>query len=80
MLTIVMIVAGPILKAFVCMTFFNLSSAICDTIADERISKSMSTVAESIKHIFGILIMVLFLFIIAITLMIKMSNFSLMYR
>ena len=40
----------------------------------------MSTVAESIKHIFGILIMVLFLFIIAITLMIKMSNFSLMYR
>ena len=80
MLTIVMIVAGPILKAFVCMTFFNLSSAICDTIADERISKSMSTVAESIKHIFGILIMVLFLFIIAITLMIKISNFSLMYR
>lgn len=79
-ITISVIALGPILKSFVFMTFFNLSSAICDTLADERISKSMSIVAESIKHIFGIMVMVMFLFIIAITLMIKMSNFSLMYR
>lgn len=79
-ITIGVIALGPILKSFVFMTFFNLSSAICDTLADERISKSMSIVAESIKHIFGIMIMVMFLFIIAVTLMIKMSNFSLMYR
>lgn len=79
-ITIGVIALGPILKSFVFMTFFNLSSAICDTLADERISKSMSIVAESIKHIFGIMIMIMFLFIIAVTLMIKMSNFSLMYR
>lgn len=79
-ITIGVIAIGPILKAFVFMTFFNLSSAVCDTIADERISKSMSIVAEAIKHVFGIMIMVMFLFIIAVTLMIKMSNFSLMYR
>ena len=79
-LVITLIVIGPIIKSLVLMMVFNLSAAVCDTIADSRISKCMSVAADSIKLIFGIMIMVLFLFIIAITLMIKMSNFSLMYR
>ena len=79
-LIIVVITIGPILKAFVLMVLFNLCSAICDSFADSRISKCMTAVSESIKLVFGIMIMILFLFIIAITLMIKMSNFSLMYR
>lgn len=79
-LVITLIVIGPIVKAFILMMLFNLTSAVCDTIADSRISKCMTITADSIKLIFGIMIMVLFLFIIAITLMIKISNFSLMYR
>ena len=79
-LIIVVITISPIIKAFVLMMLFNLSAGICDSIADGRISKCMSVVADSIKTIFGIMIMILFLFIIAITLMIKISNFSLMYR
>ncbi len=79
-LIILVITISPILKAFVLMMLFNLSSAICDSIADSRISKCMTATADSIKLIFGIMVMILFLFIIAIALMIKMSNFSLMYR
>ena len=79
-LIVVVITISPIIKAFVLMMLFNLSAGICDSIADGRISKCMSVVADSIKTIFGIMIMILFLFIIAITLMIKISNFSLMYR
>ena len=79
-LVIAIIVISPIFESFILMTLFNLSAAVCDTIADSRISKCMTVAADSIKLIFGIMIMVLFLFIIAVTLMIKMSNFSLMYR
>lgn len=79
-LVIIIITSGPIIKSFLLMMMFNLTSAICDSIADSRISKCISVTADSIKMIFGIMFMITFLFIIAITLMIKMSNFSLMYR
>ena len=79
-LIIIVITITPIIKAFILMNLFNLTSAICDCVADSRISKCMSITADSIKLIFGIMVMISFLFIIAITLMIKMSNFSLMYR
>ncbi len=79
-IVIIVITIIPIIKAFVLMMLFNLSSAICESIADNRISKCMSLTADSIKTIFGIMIMTVFLFAIAITLMIKVSNFSLVYR
>lgn len=79
-LIIIVITVIPIIKAFILMNLFNLTAAICECVADSRISKCMSTTADSIKLIFGIMVMISFLFIIAITLMIKMSNFSLMYR
>lgn len=79
-LIIITITCGPIIKAFILMIMFNFTSSICESISDNRISKSLILVSDSIKMIFGIMIMVTFLFIIAITLMIKMSNFSLIYR
>ena len=79
-LVIAVIVLEPIIKSFVLMTLFNLSSGICECIADSRIAKCMDNIADSIKLIFGIMVMVLFLFIIAITLIIKMSNFSIVFR
>lgn len=79
-LVILIITSGPIIKSFLFMIMFNFTSAICDVIADNRISKCIALTADSIKLIFGIMVMITALFIIAITLMIKMSNFSLMYR
>lgn len=79
-LVILIITLTPLIKSFILMTLFNLTSAICDSIADSRISKCMSVTADSMKLMFGIMVMISFLFIIAITLMIKMTNFSLIYR
>lgn len=79
-LVILIIAITPLVKSFILMTLFNLTSAICDSIADARISKCMSVTADSMKLMFGIMVMISFLFIIAITLMIKMTNFSLVYR
>lgn len=79
-LVITLIVISPIFESFILMLLFNLSSAVCETVADSRISKCMTIAADSIKLIFGIMIMILFLFIIAMTLMIKMSNFTLSIR
>lgn len=79
-LIILVVTISPIIKSFILMMLFNLTSAICDSIADSRISKCMSATADSMKLIFGIMIMISFLFIIAITMMIKMSNFSLIYK
>lgn len=79
-LIILVITISPIIKSFILMMLFNLTSAICDSIADSRISKCMSATADSMKLTFGIMIMISFLFIIAITMMIKMSNFSLIYK
>lgn len=79
-LVILIIAVTPLVKSFILMTLFNLTSAICDSIADSRISKCMSLTADSMKLMFGIMVMISFLFIIAITLMIKMTNFSLVYR
>lgn len=79
-LIILVVTISPIIKSFILMMLFNLTSAICDSIADSRISKCMSATADSMKLIFGIMIMISFLFIIAITMIIKMSNFSLIYK
>lgn len=79
-LVIVAITALPIIKTFMLMMMFSITSGVCESIADERIAKCLSITVDSLKLIFGIMIMVMFLFIIAITLMIKMSNFSLIYR
>lgn len=70
----------PIIKAAILMIIFNVAAVIIEPISDSRITKCMSGVGDSIKILFGIMVTVTFLFIISITLVVKMSNFSIMYR
>jgi stage III sporulation protein AE len=70
----------PIIKTAILMIVFNITSVIIEPISDSRITKCMSGVGDSIKVLFGIMVTVTFLFIIAITLIIKISNFTIMYR
>ena len=79
-IAIVGIVCVPIVKALIMTFVFNISSALIEPIVDKRMSKCVSETAESIKIIFGLMVTVSVLFIIAITLMIKISNFTLMYK
>lgn len=70
----------PLIKTFIVMLVFNLSSALIEPIADKRIVKCMSGVGDSIKILFAILATIIFLFIIAITFIVKISNSALMYK
>ena len=70
----------PLIKTFIIMIVFNLSSALIEPIADKRIVKCMSGVGDSVKILFAVLATVIFLFVIAITFMLKLSNTALMYK
>ncbi len=79
-LMIVGISAIPLIKVFTMMIIYNVAGAVITPIVDKRISKCMSDIGSSIKIIFGIMATVCFIFIISTTIMIKVGNFSLMYR
>ena len=79
-LAILAITLMPLIETFVTMLIFNLSSALIEPIADKRIVKCMSGIGDSVKILFAVLATVIFLFIIAITFMLKLSNTALMYK
>lgn len=79
-LVILAITVSPLIKSLISMMIFNISSALIEPIADSRISKCMNGIAGTLKIIVGILAVVIFIFIIAITMMLKISNTALMYK
>lgn len=79
-IVVVAITILPLIKTLILMFTFNVASALVEPIADGRIVKCMSGIGDSIKILFAIMATITFLFIIAITLIIKVTNFSIMYR
>lgn len=80
----VMIIIGicaiPIIKLVILTGIYKLAGAICEPIADEKITKLLEQVGDTFKLLLGILFSVSTLFIIGITIVIKISNSSMMYR
>ena len=70
----------PLIRTLILMFTFNLASALVEPIADGRIVNCMSGISDTIKILFAIMATTTFLFIISVTLIIKVTNFSLMYR
>lgn len=68
------------LDLFISMVLFYLLSAIAEIISEEKIVKIISIIADSYKALFAILISVVVLFLVGITLIIKISNNGMMYR
>ncbi len=79
-IAILAITVSPLIKSLIAMAVINVSTAIIEPIADSRIFKCMNGVAASLKIIVGILAIVIFIFIIAITMMLKISNNAMMYK
>ena len=77
---IIGIVAIPVIKIVVLWISFSLTSAVCEVVADTKIVKLISQIADSYKILCAILVSVSVMFIIGITLVIKITNSSLMYR
>lgn len=79
-IAILAITVSPLIKSLIAMAVINISTALIEPITDARIFKCMNGVATSLKIIVGILAVVIFIFIIAITMMLKISNNALMYK
>lgn len=77
---IVGIIVMPILKLAVLYISFYLTSAVCEVVADEKIVKLIWNIADSYKILLAILLSVSVMFIVGITLVIKITNSALMYR
>lgn len=74
------IVLVPLIKIVVLWISFQLTSALCEAVADVKIVKLISQISDSYKILLAILFSVSIMFIIGITLVLKITNSSLMYR
>lgn len=77
---IIGICAGPIIKLAVLMGVYYLAGAVCQPIADEKISKLLEEMGNTFKMLLAIMCSVSVMLIIGTTLVIKISNSGLMYR
>ena len=62
------------------MCTYYLGSAICQPIADEKIVKLLEQMGDTFKVLLAILCSISVMLIIGTTLVMKISNSSLMYR
>lgn len=77
---IIGIVALPIIKILVMWLSFKLAAAVCEVVADIKIVKLLDQMADSYKILLAMLFSVAIMFIVGITLVLKITNSSLMYR
>jgi len=80
----VLVIAGivvlPILKLSVLWISFYILSGVCEVVADEKIVKLISQISDSYKILLAILFSVSVMFIVGITIVLKITNSALMYR
>ena len=74
------ICAMPIIKLSILTIMYNISAAIIEPVADEKIVKLLSEFGDIFKLLLGIMCSVSILLIVGITLVIKISNSGMMYR
>ena len=77
---IIGIVLIPIIKMGILWFSFRLTSSVCEIVADGKIVKLIDQISDSYKILMAILISVSVMFIIGITIVIKITNSALMYR
>lgn len=70
----------PIIKLFVLTLSYKLISALVQPIADKEIVSLLEQIGDVFKIFLGILSAMSFMLIIGTTLVLKMSNITMMYR
>lgn len=66
----------PIIKITIMWFLLKLTSCLCETIADSKIVKLLVEVSDSYKMLFGILVSCSMMFIIGITIVLKITNIA----
>ena len=77
---IVIIVLAPMIKIAVYCVCFKITALFGETLADNRCSKLISGLADGYKILLGMLCSISVMFIIGITVVLKITNSSMMYR
>ena len=70
----------PVIKLASFSIIYSVTSGIIEPIADEKIVKLLAEIGSIFKLLLGIICSVSVLFIIGVTLVIKISNSGMMYR
>lgn len=71
---------SPIIKLTILTITYYLASALCQPIADEKIVNLLESVADTFKTLLAIIFCVTVLLIVGLTIVIKISNATLLYR
>ena len=71
---------SPIIKLTILTITYYLASALCQPIADEKIVNLLGSVADTFKTLLAIIFCVTVLLIVGLTIVIKISNATLLYR
>lgn len=74
------IVLIPIIRIIILWVAFKMTSAVCEVVADGKIVKLIDQIADSYKILLAILISVSVMFVVGITIVLKITNSALMYR
>ena len=77
---VVGIIVIPLLKLGILWISFYILSGVCEIVADEKIVKLIAQISDGYKIMLAILFSVSAMFIVGITLVLKITNSSLMYR
>lgn len=67
---------SPIIKITVMWFFLKLISCVCEIIADQKIVRLLAGIGESYKLLFGIMVSCSIMFIIGITIVLRMTNIA----
>lgn len=70
----------PIIKIGILSLIYSLASAVVQPVADEKIVKLLDEMSGVFKLLLGILCAISVLFIIGVTMVVKISNSGMMYR
>ena len=70
----------PIIKLVLLTVTYKFVSAICEPIADKKIVSLLEQMGDTFKVLLGIMFFIAVLFIIGISIVIKISNTGMMYR
>lgn len=79
-IVIIGICIKPIIKLLLLMAIYYIGAAICEPIADNKIVKLLEQMGDTFKILLAILCSLSVMLIIGTTLVMKISNSSLMYR
>jgi len=79
-IVIVSICLAPIIKIAIIMGMYYLLSAIIEPICDNKIVKCINHVGDSMKMLLAIVTSISVMYIVAITLVVKISNLTLTFR